>query len=105
MKKFNELQVGDKITWFLGTRDRRELVITDIIEKSENIILSYGPGEYQKECISNPNGYFSVNYKYSCPEVIIPSENRRLIELYEVGFNNGTRTIQNKLQTLIGIEL
>ena len=107
MKTFKELKVGDKITRFYGNLDRTDITITEIIEKSGgSITLSYGPGEYQKYHNLNPGGYLSINRRYNCSrsEVIIPSENSPLIDLYEAGFNNGVRDIQNKLQDLIGIE-
>lgn len=107
MKTFKELKVGDKLTVFYGNLDRTEITIIEI-EKSDggSITLSYGLEEYNKYHNLNPDGYLLIDRRYhsSRSDIIIPSENRPLIDLYESGFNNGVIDIQYKLQALIGIE-
>lgn len=97
MKKFKDLSVGDKIL-FLEFSSYYSKEIVKIEENTnDNLIISF----------SSHEGYIfpKESYYYDHPKlgILIPEQNRSLINLFNLGFRRGQEDIKNRFRQLFDI--
>lgn len=96
MKKFKNLSVGDKIL-FLEFSSYYSREIVEIENKNGNLTLSFSSFE----------GYIfpKDSYYYDHPKlgILIPEQNKSLINLFNLGFRKGQEDIKNRFRQLFDI--
>lgn len=96
MKKFENLSIGDKIL-FLEFSSYYSREIVEIENKNDNLIIYF----------SSYEGYIfpKESYYYDHPKlgILIPEQNRSLINLFNLGFRRGQEDVKNRFRQLFDI--